>query len=62
MYATEIDNYYTNDTVALVTLYSPGQYLVNITASALNCAGSSSALSGVINIIETGTFFKKHEN
>ena len=48
--ATEV--MYIDDTMAFVTLNSSGQYLVNITA--LNCAGSCPALSGVINIVDTG--------
>ena len=50
--ATEV--MYTDDTMAFVTLNLSGQYRVNITA--LNCAGSSLALSGVINIINTGSY------
>ena len=48
--ATEV--MYSDGTMALVTLNSSGQYHVNITA--LNCAGSSPPLSGVINITDTG--------
>ena len=48
--ATEV--MYSDGTMAFVTLNSSGQYHVNITA--LNCAGSSPALSAVINIIDTG--------
>ena len=50
--ATEV--MYSDGTVAFVTLNSSGQYHVHITA--LNCAGSSPALSGVINIINTGSY------
>ena len=52
--ATEV--MYSDCTIALVTLNSSGHYQVNITA--LNCAGSSPALSGVINIIDTGMWTK----
>ena len=48
--ATEV--MYIDGTMAFVTLDSSGQYHVNITV--LNCAGSSPALSGIINIIDTG--------
>ena len=48
--ATEV--MYSDGTMAFVTVNSSGQYRVHITA--LNCAGSSPALSGVINIINTG--------
>ena len=51
--ATEV--MYSDGTMAFVTLNSSGQYHVNITA--LNCAGSSPALSGVINIIDTGSYY-----
>ena len=50
--ATEV--MYSDGTVAFVMLNSSGQYHVNITA--LNCAGSSPALSGIINIIDTGSY------
>ena len=50
--ATEV--MYSDGTIAFVTLNSSGQYHVNITA--LNCVGSSPALSGVINIINTGSY------
>ena len=56
--ATEFDVVYSDGTMAFVTLNSSGQYLVNITA--LNCAGSSPALSGVINIIDTGSYCTHH--
>ena len=50
--ATEV--MYSDGTVAFVMLNSSGQYHVNITA--LDCAGSSPALSGIINIIDTGSY------
>ena len=50
--ATEV--MYSDETMAFVTLNSSGQYIVHITA--LNFAGSSPALSGVINIINTGSY------
>ena len=50
--ATEVK--YSDGTMAFDTLNSSGQYHVNITA--LRCAGSSPALSGVINIIDTGSY------
>ena len=50
--ATEV--MYSDGTMAFVTLNNSGQYHVNITA--LNCAGSSPALSGIINIIDTGSY------
>ena len=52
-YQVTVDNatkvIYSDGRMAFVMLNSFGQYHVNITA--LNCAGSSPALSGVINII-----------
>ena len=57
-YQVTVDNatkvMYSDDTMAFVTLNSSGQYHVNITA--VNCAGSSPALSGIINIIDTGSY------
>ena len=54
-YQVTVDNATDSDgTMASVTLNSFGQYHVNITA--LNCAGSSPALSGIINIIDTGSY------